>query len=223
MIIIGRGRRTPSVIITAISSILSLMMMLLLFSSSPLSAAPLIFAQTETTATTTSSSSNSSNSGGVGSSSNSNNTMGMMTTTVLNLGAPLYIEHGIPISTTNITPNIYNTTIEINGTFMLPTGENVSMIGSGYRLVNTTDGLVKVTGQSLIKTIDGKESALFEVAQFRTINSTRGIATAYLQTNSTTIPAGQQPQLASLNNTVGVYDSEAISPTEYLVTFWQLK
>jgi hypothetical protein len=189
------------------SSILLLAIALVIVSSlSPLLAAQMIFAQ--------------SNNAGVSSSNSSNNTMGMMT--VLNLGAPLYIEHGGPINIANITPNISNATIEINGTFMLPTGENVSMIGLGYRLVNTTDGLVKVTGQSLIKTIDGKESALFDVAQFRTINSTKGIGTAYLQTNST-IPTGQQQQLASLNNTIGVYDSEAISPTEFIVTFWQSK
>ena len=217
---IGTGSRTTSIIITAIS-ILS-MMMVLLFSSSPLSGAPLIFAQTEETTTATSSS-NSSNIGGVGCSRSDNNTMGMIMTS-LNLGAPLYIEHGGPINTTNITPNVYNATIEGNGTFMLPTGENVSVIGSGYRLVNTTDGLVKVNGQSLLKTTDGKESALFDIAQFRTINSTKGIGTAYLQTNSITIPTEQQQQqLASLNNTIGVYDSEAISSTEFKVTWWQLK
>ena len=142
---------------------------------------------------------------------------------VLNLGTPLHIERTKTINTTNITQNVSNATFVSNGTFMLPNGRNVSVIGSGYRLVNTTGGLIRVTGQSLIKTIDGKESALFNVAIFRPIiNSTMQIGVAYIQINSSTTAntttGQQQQQLAPLNNTLGLYKSEIISPTEYMVT-----
>ncbi len=203
------GSRRTSIMIIAI-----LIFSLMLVFSSPLSAAlpPLVFAQTAATT--------SSNNMGSGS---SNATMENM---VLNLGTPLYIEHGRTTSITNITQNVSNATFVSNGTFMLPNGRNVSVIGLGYRLVNTTGGLIRVTGQSLVKTIDGKESALFNVAIFRPIiNSTMQIGVAYIQINSSTTAntttGQQQQQLASLNNTLGLYKSEIISPTEYMVTLWK--
>lgn len=202
MIIIGRGRRT-SIIITAIS-IFSLMM--LLFSSSPLSATPLIFAQTETTT----SSSNS----GVGSSNSSNNTMGMMT--VPNLGTPLFIDHTRTINIANITQNISSATFEGNGTFMLPTGTNVSTITSGYRVTNTTEGLARAEGHVFIKTMDGTESATMDFTRFTPINSTVGVGVAYIH-------SAQGQQLASLNNTLMVYKDETISPTEHSSIFWEWK
>ena len=209
------GSRRTSIMIIAIS-IFSLMMVF----SSPLTAAlpPLVFAQTAATT--------SSNNMGSGSSTGSGSSNATMENMVLNLGTPLYIEHGRTTSITNITQNVSNATFVSNGTFMLPNGRNVSVIGSGYRLVNTTGGLIRVTGQSLIKTIDGKESALFNVAIFRPIiNSTMQIGVAYIQINSSTTAntttGQQQQQLASLNNTLGLYKSEIISPTEYMVTLWK--
>lgn len=200
MIIIGRGRRTSIIITTAIS-IISLVMVL--FSSSPLSAAPLIFAQTETT----SSSSNS----GVG----GNTTMGMMMT-VLNLGTPLLIDHARPTNIVNITENISRATFESNGTLMLPTGENVSTIGSGHSLKNTTGHQTMRTGEILLKTSDGNESALIDYVEFQHVNSPLGIGVAHIQSNST----GQQ-QLAPLNDILAVFKSERPTPTEDIVTLWK--
>ncbi len=164
-IMVGRGRRATTLIATFIFSLVVVL-------AGPLSAAPFIFAQTMA-----------SNNTGVGGSS-TNTTMENM---VLNLGTPLHIERTKTINTTNITQNVSNATFVSNGTFMLPNGRNVSTIGLGYRLVNTTEGFVRVTGQSLIKTMDGKESVFFNVAIFRPIiNSTMQIGVAYIQTNSST-------------------------------------
>lgn len=204
MIIIGRGRRT-SIIITAISTIFSLV--LVLFSSSPLSAAPLIFAQTETT--TSSSGSNL----GVGNSNSSNNTMGMMMT-VPNLGTPLFTDRTTTINIANITQNISSATFEGNGTFMLPTGTNVSAITSGYRVTNITEGLARAEGHVFIKTMDGTESATLDFTRFTPINSAVGVGVAYVH-------SAQGQQLASLNNTLMVYKDETISPTEHSSIFWK--
>ncbi len=183
----SRGKKRTITTLIAIS-IFSLMM---LFSSSFSAAAlPSIFAQTMA----------SSNMGVVGSSTSSNVTMENM---VLNLGTPLFIEHDKLINTNNITQNIINATFVSNGTFMLPNGRNVSITGLGYRLVNITGGLIRVTSQSLIKTIDGKESATIDYARLNPINSTMGIGIAYIKTSSSTTPLGQQ-QLALLNNTLMV-------------------
>lgn len=183
------------------SSILLLTTTLVIVSSlSPLLTAQMIFAQSNNT--------------GVGSSSNSsNNTMENM---VLNLRTPLYIEHSRTTNITKIDQNISNATIEGNGTFMLPTGTNVSTTDSGYNLFNTTQGFVRVNGQVLVKTIDGKENATIEFTRFSPSNSTMGIGIAYIDTNST---IGQQ--LASLDNTLMLYRIEAISPTQDIVIFWK--
>ena len=201
--IIGRGRRT-SIAITAVS-ILSLIM--LLFSSSPLSAAPLIFAQTETI--TTSSSSSNTNVGNT-----SNTTVGMMT--VLNLGTPLLIDQAIPTSISNITENISRATFESNGTVMLPTGENVSTIGSGHSLKNITGHLTMRIGEILLKTTEGDESALIDFVEFQHVNSPLAIGVAHIQSNST----GQQ-KLAPLNDILAVFKSERPTPTEDVVTLWK--
>lgn len=181
------------------SSILLLATELIIISSlSPLLAAQMIFAQSNNT--------------GVGI-SNSSSTMEKM---VLNLGTPLFIEHSRTTDITKIDQNISNATIEGNGTFMLPTGTNVSTTDSGYNLFNTTQGFVRVSGQVLLKTIDGKENATIEFTRFSTVNSTLGIGIAYIHTNST---AGQQ--LASLDNTLMLYKIESISPTQDIVIFWK--
>lgn len=86
---------------------------------------------------------------------------------VLNLGTPLFIEHIVTISTIHLAQNIVRTTFIGNGTFMLstpPSGRNVSTIDSGYRVTTCMRGLVRVTGQSLVKTIDGNESATIDYA-----------------------------------------------------------
>jgi hypothetical protein len=141
------------------SSILLLAIALVIVSSlSPLLAAQMIFAQ--------------SNNAGVSSSNSSNSTMDNM---VLNLGAPLFIEHSRTTNITKIDQNISNATIEGNGTFMLPTGTNVSTTDSGYNLFNTTQGFVRVSGQVLLKTIDGKENATIEFTRFSPSNSTMGM------------------------------------------------
>ncbi len=179
----------------------------------PLSAAPLISAQTVASSNNTGSSSSSST----------------MENMVLNLGTPIFIEHDRTTSMTNITQNISNSTFVGNGTFMLPPttglpptgGGNVSVTFSGYRVANTTGGLVRAEGQVFIKTIDGKESATFPFARFTPINSTIGIGIAYFRTNSTTIATMGQQQLASLNNTLMVYRDEAISPTQHSGIFWK--
>ncbi len=202
--IIGRERRT-SMAITAVS-ILSLMV---LFSSSPLSAAPLVFAQTEEATTATSSSSNTT----VGSTSNT--TMGVMMT-VPNLGTPLLIDHARPTSITNITENISRATFESNGTLMLPTGENVSTIGSGHSLKNATGHQTMRIGEILLKTTDGNESALLDFVEFQHANSPLAIGVAHIQSNST----GQQ-QLAPLNDILAVFKSERPTPTEDIVTLWK--
>jgi hypothetical protein len=145
---------------------------------------------------------------GVGSSSTMENM-------VLNLGTPLFIDHFRNTNIANITQNLSRVTFEGNGTFMLPTG-NVSTISSGYSLINSTGGLVRVSGQVLVKTIDGKESATVDFARFTPINSTMGVGIAYIKTNST-------GQLAPLNNTLMVYKNEAISQTQSMSTFWKWK
>lgn len=184
------------------SSILLLATTLVIASSlSPLLAAQMIFAQT--------------NNAGVGS-SNSNSSNNTMENMVLNLDTPLFIEHSRTTNITKIDQNISNATIEGNGTFMLPTGTNVSTTHSGYNLVNTTQGFIRVNGQTLIKTIDGKENATIEFTRFSPINLTMGIGIAYIDTNST---IGQQ--LASLDNTLMLYRIEAISPTQDIVIFWK--
>ena len=51
---------------------------------------------------------------------------------VINLGTPLFIEHGRATSMTTVTQNISTSTFEGNGTFMLPTTRgNVSTTDSG--------------------------------------------------------------------------------------------
>ncbi len=152
------------------------------------------------------------------SSSISINNTGMM---VLNLGTPLFIEHGKTTSMTNIDQYITRSTFEGNGSFMLPTGRNVSTIDSGYTLRNSTGGLGRSNGELLLKTTDGKESALLTIASFRPANSTIGIGIAHIKTNSTDT-MGQQ-QLASFNNTLGVYQNEDTSQTGYIVTLWKWK
>ena len=203
-IMASRGKKRTITTLIPIS-IFSLMM---LFSSSFSAAAlPSIFAQTMA----------SSNMGVVGSSTSSNTTMENM---VLNLGTPLFIEHGRNINITNITQNTTREIFEGNGTFMLPPpiGRNMSVIESGNDLMTTTGGVIRVAGQVLGKTSDGKESATIDFARFTPINSTVGVGIAYIRTNSTT---DQQQQLTSLNNTLMVYRSEIISPTEGKATFWQ--
>ena len=148
-----------------------------------------------------------------GSSSESSSTREKM---VLNLGTPLFIEHSRTTDITKIDQNISNSTFEGNGTFMLPTGTNVSTTDSGYNLLNISQGLVRVSGQVLLKTIDGKENATVDFARFSPINSTMGVGIAYIKTSST---VGQQ--LASLNNTLMVYKVEATSPTQDIVIFWK--
>ncbi len=192
----GRERRA-----TILIAMLAFSLMMVF--AGPLSAAPLISAQTMA-------------------SSNTGTSSSTMENMVLNLGTPLYIEHDITINTTNITQSITNTTFEGNGTFMLPTptgGGNVSTTDSGYSITTTIGGLMKSEGKVLIKTTDGKESAVANFAVLRPINSTTmaaAIGIAYIQTNST---VGQQ--LAPLNNTLGVFKNEEISPTQSTVTFWK--
>lgn len=182
------------------SSILLLATTLVIVSSlSPLLATQMTFAQ--------------SNNAGVCSSNSSNSTMENM---VLNLRTPLFIEHSRTTNITKIDQNISNATIEGNGTFILPTGENVSTTDSGYNLFNTTQGFVRVSGQVFLKTVDGKENATIEYIRFTPFNSTTGIGIAYLDTNST---IGQQ--LASLDNILMLYRIEDISPTLAVVIFWK--
>jgi hypothetical protein len=187
----GRRGRTTALIAMSVFSLMAF---------SALSAAPSIFAQTT-----------SGNNTGVGG-SNSSSTMENM---VLNLGTPLFIDHFRDTNTANITQNVSRHTFEGNGTFMLPTG-NMSTTDLGYSVINSTEGLVKVSGQVLIKTIDGKESATVDFARFTPINSTMGVGIAYIKTNST-------GQLAPLNNTLMVYKNEAISQTQSISTFWKWK
>lgn len=203
------GRARTSMAITAVSIFFSMVMV---FSISPLSAAPLIFAQTETSPTTATSSSNNTSVGG----NTSNNTMGMMMTTVLNLGTPLLIDHARPTSITNITENTRRATLESNGTLMLPTGENVSTIGSGHSLVNTTGHQTIRIGEILLKTTESNESAILDYVEFEHANSPFAIGVAHIQSNST----GQQ-QLAPLNDVLAVFKSERPTPTEDIVTLWK--
>ncbi len=185
-------------------SIFSLMMLF----GGPLSTASLIFAQSATTS-------------GSNTSVSSSNRIAAMNNMVLNLGAPLYIAHTRIINTTNVTQNINNATFEGNTTFMLPppAGRNVSAIGLGYSITNTTGGLLRRSGQIILKTMDGKESATIDFRSFTPINSTVGIGIDYIKTSSTTMD--QQQQLASLNNTMGIYKAEAISPTQGITIFWK--
>lgn len=182
--------------------------------SGPLSAAPSISAQTMMTT----SGSNTGNS--------SSSTMQNM---VLNLGTPLYITHDRITGTTNITQNVVRVTFENNGTLMLPNGRNVSTIESEYDLLNTTGGLVRITGQSLIKTADGKESATIAFTSFAPTSLTMGmgIGMAYMKTNSntTSTAAGQQQQqqLALLNDTLMVYAKESKPQTGHIATYWKWK
>lgn len=171
-----------------------------LMAFSALSTAPSIFAQMT-----------GDNNTGVGSSSSSSTMENM----VLNLGTPLFIDHFRNTNIANITQNLSRVTFEGSGTFMLPTG-NVSTISSGYSLINSTGGLIRVSGQVLVKTIDGKESATVDFARFTPTNSTMGVGIAYIKTNST-------GQLAPLNNTSMVYKNEAISQTQSMSTFWKWK
>ncbi len=110
---------------------------------------------------------------------------------------------------------------------MLPNGRNVSTIESEYDLLNTTGGLVRITGQSLIKTVDGKESATIAFTSFAPTSLTMGmgIGMAYMKTNSnnTTTAAGQQQQLALLNNTLMVYVKESKPQTGHIATYWKWK
>lgn len=186
------------------SSILLLLTttLVIVSSLSPFLAAQMVFAQ--------------SNNDGVGSSNSSSSSSSTMENMVLNLRTPLFIEHSRTTNITKIDQNISNATIEGNGTFMLPTGTNVSTTDSGYNLFNTTQGFVRVSGQVLIKTIDGKENATIEYTRFTPFNSTMGIGIAYIDTNST---IGQQ--LASLDNTLMLYRIEDISPTLAVVIFWK--
>ncbi len=180
--------------------------------SGPLSAAPSISAQTMMTT----SGSNTGN-------SSSSSTMQNM---VLNLGTPLYITHDRITGTTNITQNIVRVTFENNGTLMLPNGRNVSTIESEYDLLNTTGGLVRITGQSLIRTVDGKESATMDFARVTPINSTIGVGIAYTKTNTITANATgqqQQQQLALLNDTLMVYAKESKPQTGHIATYWKWK
>ncbi len=186
----GRRGRTTALIAMSVFS-------LMIFSA--LSATPSIFAQTT-----------SGNNTGVGGSSSST-----MENMVLNLGTPVFIDHFRDTNTANITQNLSRHTFEGNGTFMLSTG-NVSTTDLGYSVINSTGGLVKVSGQVLIKTTDGKESATVDFARFTPINSTMGVGIAYIKTNST-------GQLAPLNNTLMVYKNEAISQTQSVSTFWKWK
>jgi hypothetical protein len=195
-----RGRRT-SILMT-----ISLFSLMMVFSGGPLSAARLIFAQTATA----------SNNKDIGSSS-SINTMANM---VLNLGAPLFIENSKTTSMTNITQDITNGTFEGNGTFVLPNGRNVSTVDTGYRLINSEDGLIRAGGHVFLKTLDGKESATIDFARFTPVNSTLGVGIAYMKTNSPTGAIGQQ-QLASLNNTLMVYKSELLSQAQGIATYWK--
>jgi hypothetical protein len=137
---------------------------------------------------------------------------GMM---ILNLGTPLYVEHDRTTNVTSLSENLTRISFEGNGTFMLPDG-NVSTVDSGYAFVNTMGGLTRVGGQGMIMTADGKENATLDFAEFTPINSTMGIGVGHIRTNST-----EGEQLARLDNTIGVFKDEFISPTEDVVTFWK--
>jgi hypothetical protein len=143
--------------------------------------------------------------------------------TMLNLGTPLFVEHNKPTNMTEVNQTTIKITLEGNGTFILPTG-NVSTIDSGQATVYIMHGFAKANGQVWLKTLDGKENATVTFTEYMPDNSTIGIGTALVQTNST---AGQQ--LASVNNVMGVFRdvTELQTPTSpssgSTVTFWQWK
>jgi hypothetical protein len=142
---------------------------------------------------------------------------------MLNLGTPLFVEHNKPTNMTEVNQTTIKITLEGNGTFILPTG-NVSTIDSGQATVYIMHGFAKANGQVWLKTLDGKENATVTFTEYMPDNSTIGIGTALVQTNST---AGQQ--LASVNNVMGVFRdvTELQTPTSpssgSTVTFWQWK
>jgi hypothetical protein len=152
-------------------------------------------------------------------SSSSINNTGMMM--VLNLGTPLFIDHTRPTNITTIDQNTVRTTFVGNGTFMLPNGRNVSTVDLGVTLRITTGGLSRAGGQVLLRTADGKENAIIDFSEIQPVNSTMAIGIAYIHTTSATA-IGQQ-LLTPLNNTLGVYRSELVSPTQDVVTLWKWK
>jgi hypothetical protein len=133
---------------------------------------------------------------------------------MLNLGTPLFIEHDKTTNTTSIDPITLRILFEGNGTLMLPSG-NVSTHDSGKALVTSGARLSEAGGRVLLMTLDGKENATIAFTEFVPANSTTGIGVAYIQTNST-------GQLASLNNTLGVFRDE-IGPQIDTITFWKWK
>jgi hypothetical protein len=134
---------------------------------------------------------------------------------MLNLGAPLFIEHDKTTNTTSIDPNTLRILFEGNGTLMLPSG-NVSTHDSGIARVSSGARLSGAGGQLILMTLDGKEeNATIDFTEFVPANSTTGIGVAYIQTNST-------GQLAPLNNVIGVFTDE-MGPQIDTVTFWKWK
>ena len=162
--------------------------------------------------------SNNSTSSSISSSSSSPSMM------MLNLGTPLFVEHNKPTNMTVVNQTTIKATFQGNGTFMLPTG-NVSTIDSGQATIYIMHGFARANGQVWLKTADGKENATVTFTEYMPDNSTIGIGTAFVQTNST---AGQQ-QLAAVNNVMGVFrditepQMSSGPATGSTVTFWQWK
>jgi hypothetical protein len=157
------------------------------------------------------------------SSSSVSSSSSSLSMTMLNLGTPLFVEHNKPTNMTAVNQTTIKATFQGNGTFMLPTG-NVSTIDSGQATIYIMHGFARANGKVWLKTTDGKENATVTFTEYMPDNSTIGIGTAFVQTNSS---AGQQ--LAVVNNVIGVFrditepQMSSGPATGSTVTFWQWK
>lgn len=132
---------------------------------------------------------------------------------VLNLGKPSFIEHNIGTNKTTVNENTTRVTFVGVGTIMLPDGKNVTTSDHGRATIYSTEGYSRAYGRVTLRMPDSNEEATVTFVEFVPSNSTVGIGTAYVESNST-------GQLAGLNGMIGVFRDEMQSNTS-TVTFWK--
>lgn len=143
---------------------------------------------------------------------NSTTTSNAANTTMLNLGMPSFIEHNIGTNETNVNENTTRITFVGAGMLILP-GGNVTTTDHGKAVIYSTQGYSRAYGHVTLRTPDGNQNATVTFVEFLPSNSTVGIGTAYIESNST-------GQLGALDGTIGVFRDEMHSNTS-TITFWK--